>query len=81
MNTHLQKIKKENAKRIRFDGGALIGLGSRISLHGELMINGKWKYKDLKEFEELLKSVQVVANQLSNDSCSWVDSDVDWEEK
>ena len=40
MNIHSQKIKKENAKRIRFDGGALQALGSQIALHGELMING-----------------------------------------
>ena len=81
MNTHSQKIKKENAKRIRFDGGALQALGSQISLHGELMINNNWKLKDLNEFKELCKSIQVVASQLTNDVSSWVDSDVDWEEK
>tara|TARA_Y100000592_G_scaffold78949_1_gene124344 strand:- start:272 stop:517 length:246 start_codon:yes stop_codon:yes gene_type:complete len=81
MNTHSQKIKKENAKRIRFDGDALQALGSRIELHGELMTNGKWRAKDLKEFKELCDSVQVVAKQLINDVSSYVDSNVTWEDK
>jgi len=81
MKSDLQIIKKENAKRIRFDGNALQTLGSKIALHGELMENGKWKFSDLKEFEELNHAVQVVAAQLINDVSSWVDSDLSSEDK
>ena len=81
MKSDLQIIQKENAKRIRFDGNALQALGSKIALHGELMENGKWKIKNLKEFEELNHAVKVVAAQLINDVSSWVDSSFSSEDK
>ena len=81
MKSDLQIIKKENAKRIRFDGNALQTLGSKIALHAELMENDRWAFKDLKEFEELNHAVKVVADQLIKDVSSWVNSDLSLEDK
>ena len=79
--TDLKKIQKENAKRIKFDGNALSALGAKIALHGELMENGKWAFSDLKEFKELNKAVEVVTDQLENDVDSWVNSELEQEDK
>ena len=81
MKTDLQKIKEENAKRIKFDGNSLRVLGTKISLHAELMENDRWAFKDLKEFEELNHAVKVVADQLIKDVSSWVNSDLSLEDK
>ena len=81
MKTDLQKIKEENAKRIKFDGNSLRVLGAKISLHAELMENDRWAFKDLKEFEELNHAVKVVADQLIKDVSSWVNSDLSLEDK